>query len=280
MAQWIRSVHSAEHHKETLFVMSARDYVVNVATRDLRAVRDALLHVPNMNTTGRLPSVALLHRKMAIRLTMTICPIQAPVDSQGVIEHIELDPADYLRWQRNKNQAFFVLHEFPTLLVKMDGSTLDTGLGPGIIAVEAKLCEPAFTVQLEIAAESASAGKQAAKKSIDVKARRKNLPITIILASTLYTLQGTTAVPGLIYHFKVPKRLTASMKWIATYMALSRVRSLKEFRAIGLTEDIRNIINDGPPEGPLTNFMTMFETNIQETEKRIKQLIQELGWHE
>ena len=69
-------------------------------------------------------------------------------------------------------------------------------------------------------------------------------------------------------------------KWFAGYVALSRVRSLKEFRAIGLTEDIRNIINGGPPEGPLTNFMTMFETNIQETQKRINQLMQELNWGE
>ena len=42
MAQWIRSVHSAAHHKETLFLVSARDYIANVSNRDLRAVRDAL----------------------------------------------------------------------------------------------------------------------------------------------------------------------------------------------------------------------------------------------
>ena len=35
-----------------------------------------------------------LYDKMRIKLTITICPSQAPGDSQGVIEFIELDPID------------------------------------------------------------------------------------------------------------------------------------------------------------------------------------------
>ena len=46
MAQWIRSVYSAAHQQETLFLVSARDYISNVSNRDLRAARDALLHFP------------------------------------------------------------------------------------------------------------------------------------------------------------------------------------------------------------------------------------------
>ena len=42
MAQWLRSVYSASHHKETLFIVAARDYIINVDNKDLRAVRDAL----------------------------------------------------------------------------------------------------------------------------------------------------------------------------------------------------------------------------------------------
>ena len=36
------------------------------------------------------------------------------------------------------------------------------------------------------------------------------------------------------------------MKWIATYMTLSRVQSLKQLRSIGLTTTIRDIIDNGP----------------------------------
>ena len=63
-------------------------------------------------------------------------------------------------------------------------------------------------------------------------------------------------------------------------MALSRVRSLREFRGIGLSDDIRDIINGGPPEGPLTNFLSMFETKAEETKRRIEELLQELQWSE
>jgi len=61
MAQWRRSVYSASHVEETLFIVAARDHIVNVDNRDLQAARDALLQVPNMNTTGRLPAVAMVH---------------------------------------------------------------------------------------------------------------------------------------------------------------------------------------------------------------------------
>ena len=275
MAQWIRSVHSAAHQKETLFLMCARDYITNVPTKDVRAVRDALLQVPNMNITGRLPAVALLHRGMKIRLTITVCPTQAPVDSTGVIENIELDPSDRRKWERDKSQPMCVLTMFPTLLVKIDDSVSDTGLGQGIVAVQAKLSEP-FKVSVDIPVGDAA--EQGRMKSVDVRARRWQLGATISTASTLYTLQGTTATPGLIYHFKVPRRLSAAMKWTATYMALSRVRSLKEFRSIGLSEDIRDIINGGPPEGPLTNFISMFAEKTEETEQRIREMLQELKW--
>ena len=49
IAQWDRSVRSAMHHQETLFMFAARDYIMNVDARDFTAVRDKLLQVPNMN---------------------------------------------------------------------------------------------------------------------------------------------------------------------------------------------------------------------------------------
>ena len=83
MAQYLRSVYSASHHKETLFMVAAQDYISNVDNKDLRAARDALLKIPNMNTTGRLPAVAMFHVGMKVRLTLSICPLEAPVDSIG-----------------------------------------------------------------------------------------------------------------------------------------------------------------------------------------------------
>ena len=80
---------------------------------------------------------------------------------------------------------------------------------------------------------------------LKVRARREQVPLTITTASTLYILQGTTAEPGLIYFFRTPRRLEKVMKWIACYMALSRVRSLSELRSVGLTDSIRALIDLG-----------------------------------
>ena len=44
---------------------------MNVEARDLTAVRDKLLQLPNMNTTGRLPAVLLLHINMKVRITVS-----------------------------------------------------------------------------------------------------------------------------------------------------------------------------------------------------------------
>lgn len=78
---------------------------------------------------------------MRVRCTVTVCRRQAPVDTVGTVQHIELHPADHMRWQRDEVEAIFVLHHPPTVLVKIDANDQDTGLGPGIIAIEKQLCE-------------------------------------------------------------------------------------------------------------------------------------------
>jgi hypothetical protein len=68
------------------------------------------------------------------------------------------------------------------------------------------------------------------------------------------------------------------MKWIATYMALSRVQSLKQFRGIGIDNSVRELINNGPPPGMLTKFLNMFQEKATETEALMHQTLRELGW--
>ena len=121
-------------------------------------------------------------------------------------------------------------------------------------------------------------GQEDAKREIDVRVRREQVPLTIATASTLYTLQGTTADPGLVYHWKTPRRLSPLMKWISAYMALSRVRSLKQFRSVGLTETIKDLINGGPPKGMLTRFLDIFDEKRAETDTCVHSALLEAGW--
>ena len=162
----------------------------------------------------------------------------------------------------------------PEVLVQIDEDVKDTGLGPGVVAVSAVMSEP-FSVTIDIPSDS---GRCSIARSIGVRARREQVPLTIATATTLYTLQGTTATPGLIHHFRTPRRVSKLMKWIATYMALSRVRSLNELRSIGLTTAIRDLIDEGPPPGTLTRFLHIFQEKALETEKLVQEVLQELGW--
>jgi hypothetical protein len=165
-----------------------------------------------------------------------------------------------------------VLHYAPTILVHIDEDETETGLGPGIVAVEAVTCQP-FTIELELEDPRCSRARL-----LKVKAAREQVPLTIATASTLYTLQGTTCAPGLIYRFRTPRRISAVMKWIATYMALSRVQSLGELRLIGLTTATKDLIDNGPPEGFLTRFLTVFGEKTAQTQRAVEAAMTELGW--
>ena len=94
MAQAIRSRLSAVKAATTLFIVPAQDYILN---RPLNPrLTDAYLaevisSVPNMNNTGRLPSIGLVHLGMVIRLTNTVEAPEAVTDSTGEVVGIDLD---------------------------------------------------------------------------------------------------------------------------------------------------------------------------------------------
>ncbi len=57
-------------------------------------------------------------------------------------------------------------------------------------------------------------------------------------------LQGATADPGLIFHWLFPAMISKEMRWLTVYMALSRVRSLEQFRPIGLKDTVKSLMMD------------------------------------
>ena len=108
-------------------------------------VRDELIEFPNMNKTGRLPGIALLHLQMHVRITVTLCPRLAPVDTTGTIVNIELEAPDRIRLEQGAAPQKMLLQRQPIVLVCLDDSDEDTGLGPGIIAVSPTLASEPFT---------------------------------------------------------------------------------------------------------------------------------------
>ena len=111
-----------------------------------------------------------------------------------------------------------------------------------------------------------------------VKISRTQVPLLPRKQCTLHGVQGKTAEPGLIYYFRTPRRPSNVMKWVSCYMALSRVRTLRELRSIGLTPAIRELIDEGPPDGFLTRFLKVFDNKILQTQTDIEEVLTELGW--
>ena len=114
---------------------------------------------------------------------------------------------------------------------------------------------------------------------INVKVKRTQLPVVCEKASTLHVLQGTTCDPGLIFHWTLPNSLSPAQKWLAVYVALSRVRNLNSLRSIGLNKNVRKIMEAGPPEELMSQFDKYFGEKEVATLKLTEELVTQLGWH-
>ena len=102
--------------------------------------------------------------------------------------------------------------------------------------------------------------------------------MTITTASTINTLQGVTTNPGLIFHWKFPRFFSEELRWLATYVTLSRPPSLAQLISVGLPDELRNIIESGPPEGILSRFNDMFKEKEIATHIKAAEVLLELGW--
>ena len=116
------------------------------------------------------------------------------------------------------------------------------------------------------------------KETFLVKVIRKGLPLVCLKASTLHVLQGSTTDPGLIFHWVFPRRLQKPMRWLAIYVALSRVRRLKNLRSIGLNKDIRKIMEEGPPDSLPAQFHKLFNEKEAQTALGADAAMSALGW--
>jgi len=67
------------------------------------------------------------------------------------------------------------------------------------------------------------------------------------------------------------------MRWLATYVALSRVRSLATLKSVGLTADIRKII-EGPPDSLPKRFKLLFADKEKTTNEIAEEALKILDW--
>ena len=295
MAQVIRSRLSAVKAAATLFVVPAQDYVLN-RPHNFRLtdayLAEQIASIPNMNSTGRLPAIAMIHLGMIIRLTNTEESPEAVTDSTGEVIGIDLgphEPGDATE-HTSATESIRVLRTLPTVTVKLHGVSTEflppmpcilhaadgacrkcktCDFRAGCIAIQPQVSRRTFPVQVEDPVNGA-------KYTLQVQ--RRQLPMTIKTASTINTLQGVTADPGLIFHWKFPRFFSEELRWLATYVALSRPPSLAQLISVGLPDELRALIEGGPPEGILSRFDYMFEDKEVATHVRAAEVMRDLGW--
>ena len=105
----------------------------------------------------------------------------------------------------------------------------------------------------------------------------KQFPLMAALAMPLYSMQGTTAEPGMLAYWFFPQRCSPTVKWRIVYVMLSRPRSLATFTSAGLTDKVRAIIEQGPPEELVATFHKLFDEKIKETKSAAAQAAKRYG---
>ena len=71
----------------------------------------------------------------------------------------------------------------------------------------------------------------------------------------LHSMQGMTAEPGLVARRVLPSRIDHEVQWLICCVLLVRVPSLNQLIPVGLTDNIGEIMENGPPEGVSKPFV-------------------------
>ena len=253
----------------------------------------SMLREPSLTVTQRLPGFFVFHIGMRVRLMTSLHPPLLVQDCAGEIVGFDIDSAEHLLKSNGASTpAAEVLLQFmpKAIYVKIDDFAQavlpptpcleHVIVGPdrdcsaccfhcGIVAIAPKSLTWRY-------APSTNDGP--AERAFYTQVRRTQIPLAVESACSLYSMQGTTADPGLIAHWVVPKRLTADVKWLLVYVMLSRPRALANLRSVGLSDDIRTIIESGPPPDVLRAFQTTFGDKITTTRMAAIAARQHLGW--
>ena len=81
----------------------------------------------------------------------------------------------------------------------------------------------------------------------------------------------------MVSYWFLPQKCSPTVKWLVAYDKLSRPMSLVTLRSIGLTDKVRAIIEQGPPEQLVATFRKFFDEKIKETKSVAAQAAKQYG---
>jgi len=280
MGSFMLARRSAREARHTLFYVQAVDQAKAIIpeTNTARCYED-MLRIPSIQKTKRLPPAVLFHLGMRVRLTTTIQQPFAVQDVESTVVGFDPDPADSITTTRLRAQASSHAGDFACRLmpkaiyVKLDDCKLQ--LLPPAQCPEHSQHTPACSRCTSAAQPGVMAilpltrtfkyFYSSAEKTKYVIISRTQIPLMPAQAVPLYSMQGTTADPGLVAYWFFPQRCTDTIRWLIVYVMLSRPRSLATLKSVNLTQKIRDIIEQGPPNDLVANFDKLFHDKIEET---------------
>jgi len=298
IASFMEARMSATRSGKTLFYIQAVDVMqtgldFGTSQKEKKALHENFLRVPNMSTTKRLPGYCLVHYDMRMRLTTTLEMPYAVQDILCTVKGIEFDPCDSAakacaRMAQPPGEV--LLDSLPlAIYVKLDDCD-HTFLPCPPCAAHAAIgrntsCEDCAAIQKEYIGLIAVTPlprvwkyEASELQGKHIKVSRRQFPLAPAMVLPLYSMQGMTADPGLVAHWIIPSRLSPDIKWLICYVILSRPRSLKRLRSVGLTQQIRDIIETGPPENLVHTFQLLFAEKMEHTQRAAKAARHKLGW--
>ena len=292
MAAFMLARVSAQRSGQTLFYAQAVDQALTLTQRaSQEEFYEELLKIPSLSSTKRLPAVVLWQHGMRMKFSTTLQQPFAVQDVECTVVGFEPDEKDHdakaaIDAQHCQGEhvcefmpkAIYVKiddcdHHFlppaPCFVHRLtghDASCLNctSAVQPGIFAVKPLTRTFKYYHDPE-------------NKSIYVNVKRKQFPLTPARAMPLYSMQGTTADPGMVAYWFFPQRCSATVKWLIVYVMLSRPRSLATLTSVGLTEKVRGIIEQGPPEELVATFHKLFDGKIKETKSAAAEAAKRYG---
>ena len=274
MAAFMLARVSAQRSGQTLFYAQAVDQpqtLIHCATKE--TFYEELLKIPSLSSTKRLPAVVLWHHGMRVKFTTTLQQPFAVQDVEGSVVGFDPDDKDHdakaaLDAQHCQGEHVCALmpraiyvkiddcdhHFLPPAPCSVHRSTghdasclnCTSAVRPGIFAV--KPLNRTFRYHYD-----------SENKTKYINIQRKQFPLTPAPAMPLYSMQGTTADPGMVAYWFFPQRCSPTVKWLIVYVMLSRPRSLANLISVGLADKVRGIIEQGPPEDLVATFPKLFD---------------------
>ena len=233
---------------------------------------------PNISTTAKLPGILSLFIGMEMILTESYLPPRLVRGTPVTVVDIELHPQELPLASRQSiaDHGSVLLRFMPKCIyVRVEGCN-EIFLGQAGVAGAS---QPGFRDLKGLLAVQPTARPWKFKgKGMGnaVSVTRTQCPLLPQKQCTLHGIQGKTADPGFIAHWKFPKGLPRESIWLAYYVSLSRPRSFSRLLSHGLPD--RSIIEGGPPESITEAFNELFAEKIKTTKVACAAARAEMSW--